>query len=636
MAYAGNAAAVIATRDTSFPPIAQFVKLSRPRRHPLTDMATASTPAPAPSLPIAGLAAQLGALAQAPAGPAWEEVTRLALPWMHRVSHGLLRDASLADDAVQEALLALRAHAGAFHARPGAGVNPDEQALRWIVRLTANCARMVRRGEQRAQRRGRSGTAPSVVEAPPEVSLDPSAAEAVQAAVDELPERERAAVVLHIVAHLPYEQVAQELRCPVGSAKSWVHRGLHRLRRRLRARGLTEAMLLAVLQAPPSPLPVAPAPSAVPLARLGSGAAPAHLLPLTLAGGLMAHLPVVLATAAALLAGVGATVHLRAQDAAPLPPVAADGGHGTPAVADPAAALRNILGQTLYASFTDASLGDIADFLTHAAGVPIRVDAVHPSPVTLAVKSATVGNVLDLVAALSDTAQVGVSPVRFITPDAAALARRLEAPCTLSLPHATWSDAVLALWAADVPVVDCAPPAAEAWQVDLPPSPGATLRAALDHLCRAHGQHWTAVGGRILLGDGAIGRTSAATLTKMRTQLAQEVHVEFDATNPTDIGAFLNKVSGLAVVVDRSLQMPVTLHGDHLPLGNLLTMFAKLEGAEPEIRSGAVVIAPLGTSLRPSANPTGLIASAPPSGHAAPPPVAPAAPAATAPGPRSF
>ena len=50
-------------------------------------------------------------------------------------------------------------------------------------------------------------------------------------ALAELPYPQRSAVVLRYVANLPYDEIALALRCPSGTAKSDVSRGLVRLRK---------------------------------------------------------------------------------------------------------------------------------------------------------------------------------------------------------------------------------------------------------------------------------------------------------------------------------------------------------------------------------------------------------------------
>ena len=52
-------------------------------------------------------------------------------------------------------------------------------------------------------------------------------------AVQGLPGRQRAAIVLRYYLDLPEAEVARLLGVPLGTVKSWTHRGLARLRDRL-------------------------------------------------------------------------------------------------------------------------------------------------------------------------------------------------------------------------------------------------------------------------------------------------------------------------------------------------------------------------------------------------------------------
>jgi len=54
-------------------------------------------------------------------------------------------------------------------------------------------------------------------------------------ALQRLPDRQRAAIVLRYYLDLPEAEVARQLGVPVGTVKSWTHRGLARLRDRLGA-----------------------------------------------------------------------------------------------------------------------------------------------------------------------------------------------------------------------------------------------------------------------------------------------------------------------------------------------------------------------------------------------------------------
>jgi RNA polymerase sigma-70 factor (ECF subfamily) len=54
----------------------------------------------------------------------------------------------------------------------------------------------------------------------------------------ELPERQRVAVVLRYLGDLPMAEVAEAMGCPVGTAKSHLHRGLRRLRETIEPGGV--------------------------------------------------------------------------------------------------------------------------------------------------------------------------------------------------------------------------------------------------------------------------------------------------------------------------------------------------------------------------------------------------------------
>ena len=57
-----------------------------------------------------------------------------------------------------------------------------------------------------------------------------------RAALDALPEAMRIAVTLRVVEDLSYEEVAARLAAPVPRVRTWVSRGLDRLRKELEVR----------------------------------------------------------------------------------------------------------------------------------------------------------------------------------------------------------------------------------------------------------------------------------------------------------------------------------------------------------------------------------------------------------------
>lgn len=68
---------------------------------------------------------------------------------------------------------------------------------------------------------------------PASALLDRLDAERVGEALDALPEEYRAAAVLYFVDDLSYQQIAEALRCPVGTVRSRLHRGRRMLQKAL-------------------------------------------------------------------------------------------------------------------------------------------------------------------------------------------------------------------------------------------------------------------------------------------------------------------------------------------------------------------------------------------------------------------
>ena len=200
-----------------------------------------------PPAPIAlGLSAVLGRLALGRDETAWHALLAQIGPDFQRLARRLTGNAALADDVVQEALLQIRDHAGRFSPRTG---EPDADARRWLLRLTANTALHMLRGSRRSADRHRRAAqeAPLMSSTAPDAALmHDETATLVRKALAALAEPARSAVVLHHCAGLGYEQVAAELGVPIGTAKTHVHRGLERLRQHMIRLGCTLSLTALV------------------------------------------------------------------------------------------------------------------------------------------------------------------------------------------------------------------------------------------------------------------------------------------------------------------------------------------------------------------------------------------------------
>ncbi|MFC4117412.1 RNA polymerase sigma factor [Nonomuraea zeae] len=131
-----------------------------------------------------------------------------------------------AEDVVQEAFVKAFRHLPSF--RRDAPFRP------WLLRIVANETHNLTRSRGRrselAVRLG--GTAEVTAPDDPEgAAVATDRRTRLLAAVRELPERERQAVVCRYFLQLTEAETAQVLDCPVGTVKSSTHRGLARLRR---------------------------------------------------------------------------------------------------------------------------------------------------------------------------------------------------------------------------------------------------------------------------------------------------------------------------------------------------------------------------------------------------------------------
>ena len=167
-------------------------------------------------------------LRAAAAGGDQEAFGRLALavsPAARRVARAILGSGADADDAVQDAFLSAWRAIGRYDAaRP---FRP------WLLRIVVNAATDLRR---RQARRAAAPLSP-VLEAPgrsPEGAADLALlADRLRAALAELPERQRTAIVLFDAEGWSHAEIAEVLGVPEGTVRSDVFRARRALRPRL-------------------------------------------------------------------------------------------------------------------------------------------------------------------------------------------------------------------------------------------------------------------------------------------------------------------------------------------------------------------------------------------------------------------
>jgi RNA polymerase sigma factor (sigma-70 family) len=142
-----------------------------------------------------------------------------------RVAWFVVRDRGEAEDAVQDAFVK------AYHAMPG--FRPGAPFRPWLLRIVANEAR--NRGRSSRRRDGlalRVAAADplSAVPSPEASALDRADAEALVAALERLPQRDRLVVAFRYLFEMSEAETAQALGVPRGTVKSRLARALVRLR----------------------------------------------------------------------------------------------------------------------------------------------------------------------------------------------------------------------------------------------------------------------------------------------------------------------------------------------------------------------------------------------------------------------
>src|SRR3954454_1397110 len=152
-----------------------------------------------------------------------------------RVAYGLalriLRDRALAEDAVQEAFLAVWRSAGAFLAEQG-------KPSTWILTLVHRRAVDLVRREERRRTDPLDDAEQPTGEATDEEAWLRAQRQVVQEALRKLPPQQREALELAYYGGFTQSELAKKLSQPLGTIKSRMFAGLKRLRELLAEAGL--------------------------------------------------------------------------------------------------------------------------------------------------------------------------------------------------------------------------------------------------------------------------------------------------------------------------------------------------------------------------------------------------------------
>jgi RNA polymerase sigma-70 factor (ECF subfamily) len=184
--------------------------------------------------------ADLVARARSGDSDAFDELVRATYADTYTLARRLTGNEEDASDVVQESYL--RAYRGLPRFRG------DAQFSTWLYRITANCA-ATHLGRRTRRRTEALPDDASLVDADPE--RDPSARadatllrERLEGALEQLPPKLRAVVVLRDVYDLPHEAIAAELGISESAAKVRLHRARRQLRDRVFPGRATTAALV--------------------------------------------------------------------------------------------------------------------------------------------------------------------------------------------------------------------------------------------------------------------------------------------------------------------------------------------------------------------------------------------------------
>ena len=160
---------------------------------------------------------------------AFEELFRLTSADTYTLAFRLMGNEDDARDVAQEAYL--RAYRGIAKFRG------DARFTTWMYRITANCAASHLERRRRHHHEELADDAPlpdPSAERDPQARADASAVrDQLTVALQELPPRLRAVIVLRDIYDLPHEAIATELGISETAAKVRLHRARARLRERL-------------------------------------------------------------------------------------------------------------------------------------------------------------------------------------------------------------------------------------------------------------------------------------------------------------------------------------------------------------------------------------------------------------------
>jgi RNA polymerase sigma-70 factor (ECF subfamily) len=169
---------------------------------------------------------------------AFGELYRLTCSHLYGVALRIVREPSAAEEILQESYVAVWHHAASY-------VAAKSQPLTWLTAIVRNrCLDSLRRREidtvtlTSDQEDEPDIEVPSDAASPAELLLQGAAAQSVRECVETLEGGARQAIALAFFQGLSHAELSAHLREPLGTVKSWIRRGLERLRQCLERAGV--------------------------------------------------------------------------------------------------------------------------------------------------------------------------------------------------------------------------------------------------------------------------------------------------------------------------------------------------------------------------------------------------------------
>ena len=166
---------------------------------------------------------------------AFAELYRLTSSHLYGVALRILRESGAAEEVLQESFISIWNHAGSY-------VAARSQPFTWLTSIVRNrCLDQLRRRELDTvtiDDEDEGMTVPDDGPTPLELLVAGADARAVKGCVEALEAGQKQAVALAFYRGLSHAELAAHLHVPLGTVKSWVRRGLERLKACLDAAGV--------------------------------------------------------------------------------------------------------------------------------------------------------------------------------------------------------------------------------------------------------------------------------------------------------------------------------------------------------------------------------------------------------------